>query len=127
MPVLHLNLSGVQARMITWAEWKGWKVVEMSNCSGDADIERQLCGACNHICHMMYVEPEGNKNPNRRMCPEHSDFLGDCGELLEPFSMCMAASQERACDMMRSLMYFTTEKIQLPDTNPGTQGQRFST
>jgi len=39
----------------------------------------------------------------------------------------MVASEGHACGTMRSSMYFTTENIQIPDTNPGTQVPRFST
>jgi hypothetical protein len=38
--------------------------------------DRQLCAACNHICHMAYVEHVGNRNLIFRACPEHAEFLG---------------------------------------------------
>jgi hypothetical protein len=70
-----------QKKLLSWAKRVGCDVQRMITViEGDENDalnwDRQLCAACHHICHMAYVELEGNKNTILRACPEHSEYLG---------------------------------------------------
>jgi len=94
-------------RLCTWAFKRGWAIIEADRpwVEDPHFLDRQLCGACNHICHLCYVQPPGNRNEVFRFCTEHAGFLGK-----GPKEMCLRYTledlQSRALDLQRAVCEF---------------------
>jgi hypothetical protein len=83
------TLDLYQTRTIEWANRRGIPVKRMidkpreattSQTSGSPDAPRpelrDLCCACAHVLHLLYVERTADESVFNHACPEHREYLG---------------------------------------------------